>query len=320
MNIRRNAKILFILLFTIFIPINLISCGDKKKDQLINDFNEAFKTGDYPAAYDILKEEINLEEHPLSTDVKRIYEQSDNLFKNWAIEIMNSDNENKNSEVIQLLSLYPLLGRDVKDNIGRIDDKYITGLENYNKLCDNLFQVALTKNDYELAQQIVGCYKEAPNLDYTVTKRKKEARKQLRKFQRNLEGNPEYSKNDIVDLIDDEEFDIAFNVIKTAVENKDTDRSLPVINKKIMMANIAYILDNEELDQKEKGNQLTVLIEEKGIFNSTDLKDEKITKSAQKEMFDKAIEFSKEKNYKETEKILKKESKRYEKSKFLGIF
>lgn len=95
------------------------------------------------------------------------YEKRENLEKHFYPAILSKmiiqDNNDKNLIIPQILMLYPLKGEKKE---GIIDDRYdakdyMNSVNQYNILCDNLVNQAISAQQFEVAQIIINSYKES---------------------------------------------------------------------------------------------------------------------------------------------------------------
>ena len=159
-----------ILLISIIYMNFFINCNHKteenQKTETEPTFEELVAYGDFPVAKTILsKELINVDIY----NIDKVYDKADLLYRDWILDILASDENNKQAKIIQLCGEYPIIGNkkeglqfyDFKD---RDDGGYSKGSSHYNQLCDKILNSAILMKNYEIANDIIELYMQDPEI------------------------------------------------------------------------------------------------------------------------------------------------------------
>lgn len=132
-------------------------------------FEELVSQGDFPEAKLLLSKE---------TATPIMYNMADLLYGDWILEILASDDADKQNKIIQLFGQYPIKGEKMEglqssffnevtssyeyDDFN--DGWYAKGSSHYNKLCDKIFNSAILMKNYEIANDIIELYIQDPEI------------------------------------------------------------------------------------------------------------------------------------------------------------
>ena len=167
--IRKSVFLFSLITFFAFTNCNHKSAesatSDESKETEIT-FEELVSQGEFAEARMLMKKhkpKYNRFNLGVSPDI--VYENADLLYGDWIMEIISSNEENKNAKIIQLLGEYPIEGSKVyglQDYSIERENLYMVGSRHFNKLLDKILNSAILLKNYDLAEIIIDAYMEDP--------------------------------------------------------------------------------------------------------------------------------------------------------------
>lgn len=181
-----------------FLMLVLMSCG-KSSEEYIKEANDALSNGDFATAYEIIdimksdywsdydkrKAARNLNSQIVNNEIASIFEDpSENMISSKVIKILKERFTDENDYdyiksnlvmsinmamesgredlIVDFLTQIPIRGERKEGLQSKNDGKseYISDCVEFNKICDQILDKSLSKKQFELAEDIVGIYKE----------------------------------------------------------------------------------------------------------------------------------------------------------------
>lgn len=93
------------------------------------------------------------------------------------------------------------------------------------------------------------------------------------KYKKEREEREEKAKNNsgaVNDALSNEDYLTAYSIVDALISSDKYNNAIPTLNKKIMMAEIGSVLENEEMNNKTKSTKIIFIIKERGKYNSHD--------------------------------------------------